>query len=423
MTDSWWLVVSVLAAGLGLGILLTWVLRRSETANVVSERLRADLKDLEGRQEELYRRLRGTLDRDEREAVELEAARNLQAVERLRATLPKGLAAQRVPSGPVPVGPVGTAPRIGASGRLLGAFAAGVATTLLLGWLVLTAQRDAQPRADGTDGPGAPTADHPEGAELSPAERQRLEGLRARLAGNPEDLSARKQYAVALLGAGQFVGAFGESEEILRRIPLDPDGLYVQGMVRLQMGQDATAVELLDQVLARYPEHVLALTAKGVALHRGGNPLGARFLWQQALAASDGRNPQIERLLTLLDAPASDERPSADTAAPPSRTAYRLHVELAGGATPAPGAALFVFLRGDAAGPPAAVKRLSAPVFPLDLELTAADSMLGAPLPERGTVGVRLDADGNASTRDARDLEVEAPAAAGVTTTLRLDRH
>jgi cytochrome c-type biogenesis protein CcmH len=424
-------VLAVLGVGLGLGILLTWLLRRSEPGGGEGERRSADLEDVERRQAELYGRLRGALDPDEREALELEAARHLRAIEVLRtaqtsAAAPVVAAAtagrrQEATASPVPSRP--------GTGRLLAGFAAGVAVTLLIGWLVVSAQRDARPR-QGESPVGGPPADHPEGAELSAVDGERLEGLRLRVAADADDLSARKQYALALLGTGQFFGAFSESQEILRRIPTDADGLYVEGMVRLQMGQDETAVELLDRVLAQYPEHVLALTAKGVALHRAGNTLGARMLWQQALAAAGGRNPQVERLLTLLEERTSEQPVSEPTAqgtpsavpvpATPAGRSYRLRVELAAGTTAPVGATLFVFLRGDSPGPPVAVRRITAPDFPLDLELTAADSMLGRPLPERGTLGVRLDADGNASTRGAADLATEAPAATASATTLRL---
>ena len=68
---------------------------------------------------------------------------------------------------------------------------------------------------------------------------------------------------------------------------------------------------------------------------------------------------------------------------------------------------LFIFLRTDAPGPPAAVRRIDNPVFPIDLSLDDGDSMLGRPLPDEGTLSARLDADGNASTRDPGDLAAE----------------
>ncbi len=427
MTGGWTLVLAVLGTGLGLGLLLTWILRRAERGTLPSQSALTDLDGLEARQRDLYEQIRGAVDADEKGELELEAARNLRALELARSTLPVGRPAAPPGSRASSARAAPAPPRPSVTGRLLGAFAAGVAATVLLGWLVTSAQRDATPRAD-PGAQGEPASDHPEGAELSAADRERLSALRGRLEANPDDLSARKQYALALMGTGQFFGAFSQSQEILRRAPSDPDGLYVQGMVRLQMGQDEAAVALLDRVLAQYPEHVLALTAKGVALHRSGNGLGAGMLWRQAIEASGGRNPQVERLLALLEDRASEPATPEGSGAPasaaspaaPAGPSYRLRVELAAGATPPGGATLFVFLRGEAPGPPVAVRRISSPTFPLDLELTSADSMLGRPLPERGTLGARLDTDGNASTREQGDLETETPAATGSATTLRL---
>jgi tetratricopeptide (TPR) repeat protein len=426
LSGAWSLVLAVLGVGLAAGLLLAWRLRGREREADASAPLRSDLADLEGRQEELIARLRGPLEADEREAVETEAARNLRALERLRKALPDLAPGPHAVEEPRRAG----APPAGAAGRRpVAAFLAGAAVASLVGWLVVVAQRDARPRP-GADAATAAPGEHPEGTQLSAGDRERLAILTEQVAANPEDLAARKRYALALLGTGQFFGAFRESQEILRRLPADTDGLYVQGVVRLQMGQDEAAVELLDQVLAQYPEHVLALTAKGVALHRVGNTLGARLVWQQALAASGGSNPQIEELLAVLEeraaaesepagvpAPAADAPPAGTAAAGPS---YRVRVELATGAAVPPGATLFVVLRGDAPGPPAAVKRIATPVFPLEVDVTSADSMLGQPLPAIGTLGVRLDADGDASTRSGADLAAETPARSSALTTLRL---
>ena len=81
-----------------------------------------------------------------------------------------------------------------------------------------------------------------------------------------------------------------------------------------------------------------------------------------------------------------------------------------------------MFLRGEVGGPPAAVKRLQNPVFPLQVILGPQDSMLGRPLPTAGTLSVRLDADGSASTRGDSDLVVETEMQAGSEITVVLGR-
>jgi tetratricopeptide (TPR) repeat protein len=122
----------------------------------------------------------------------------------------------------------------------------------------------------------------------SPVEARELEGLRARLAAAPDDLVARKRLAVRLIETGQFVEAFGEAKEVLKRDPNDIDGLYVQGVVRLAMGMWPQAQELLDRVLVAMPEHVPALIAKGRWYRGTGQVPLAIATWEKALKLAGG---------------------------------------------------------------------------------------------------------------------------------------
>ncbi len=67
------------------------------------------------------------------------------------------------------------------------------------------------------------------------------------------------------------------------------------------------------------------------------------------------------------------------------------------------------------------MKRISNPVFPLELTLSDDDSMMGQPLPERGSLSIHLDGDGNASTREAGDLTATVDAFAGTPVTVILE--
>ena len=106
----------------------------------------------------------------------------------------------------------------------------------------------------------------------------------------------------------------------------------------------------------------------------------------------------------------------------PKADRYGVLIELAPSAQALPGAVLFVFLRSTEGGPPVAVKRIGQPAFPLELSVSSADSMMGAELPDVGTLVARLDSDGSASTRSDTDLEVQTTAEMGTTTRLVLER-
>lgn len=59
--------------------------------------------------------------------------------------------------------------------------------------------------------------------------------------------------------------------------------------------------------------------------------------------------------------------------------------------------------------------------FPLTFDVSAADSMMGQPLPPRVRLEARIDSDGNAMTKDPKDpVAVADNVAAGSTTTLTL---
>jgi hypothetical protein len=81
---------------------------------------------------------------------------------------------------------------------------------------------------------------------------------------------------------------------------------------------------------------------------------------------------------------------------------------------------LFVSLRQGESGPPAAVRRIADPRFPLTVTLGSGDSMLGRPLPDAGTVSARIDGDGNVSTRGAGEPEGQVDMAVGETAELTL---
>ena len=105
----------------------------------------------------------------------------------------------------------------------------------------------------------------------------------------------------------------------------------------------------------------------------------------------------------------------------PQQEGYQLKIELSGEARVEPGSTLFVFLKAGESGPPAAVKRISNPSFPLSVTLGPGDTMIsGTTLPSTGILFVRLDADGSASTKDATDLEAQVTAAINTRTTLVL---
>ncbi len=73
------------------------------------------------------------------------------------------------------------------------------------------------------------------------------------------------------------------------------------------------------------------------------------------------------------------------------------------------GAVLFLIARSGGGGPPTAVRRIPGPSFPLDFEIGPDDRMLDAmPFVGPFQLTARIDADGNAMTKNPGDLQGEA---------------
>ena len=109
---------------------------------------------------------------------------------------------------------------------------------------------------------------------------------------------------------------------------------------------------------------------------------------------------------------------------PPILGTVELAPEVAADANP--GAILFIIARRGGGGPPLAVKRIPQPRFPVSFRLGPEDKMI-AQMPFTGpiTLSARLDADGNATSRDPGDLmgsAVDGPVDTGATgVVVRLD--
>ena len=183
-----------------------------------------------------------------------------------------------------------------------------------------------------------PTANAAQAAEANPhgsppplpeAIAALIEEPRARLSVDPEDLQARKEIAVTLLRNGQLLPAFDEASAILARKPDDVDGLFVHGSVRVSMGQSRKALELLDRVLAQFPNHVLALMEKGKAHEKTGNLPLALATWERGLEAAGGSHAAIERLIAAAKSTGSPEELLEWLSNEKTETAYDSGAELA----------------------------------------------------------------------------------------------
>jgi hypothetical protein len=83
----------------------------------------------------------------------------------------------------------------------------------------------------------------------------------------------------------------------------------------------------------------------------------------------------------------------------------KVTLNLAPGKTVPPNAVIWLIARaaGVSSGPPLAAKRVPIGAFPITVDIGAADSMMGQPLPAKMRIDARIDTHGNPMVRDPND--------------------
>lgn len=138
------------------------------------------------------------------------------------------------------------------------------------------------------------TEPHQTAGALSPA----LAARDQYLVENPDDLDARREMALLLVAEERHMDALGQADRILERSPGDPTALYVQGVVRLTMGQRDSGKGLLEQALASDPRHIHSLIALGTVHLQDGDGENAVAVLERALEAAGGRHEGIQAKLS-----------------------------------------------------------------------------------------------------------------------------
>jgi len=230
---------------------------------------------------------------------------------------------------------------------------------------------------------------------------------------NPDDVEARLELAKAYLDRENLIGVFEQTQAILQKTPGDPRAQTYQAIVRVAMGQLEAARTLLDAATKHDP----ALTEAWVALAWLNTREGKSEDATAAIREAIKRNPREEARLNdvlaqmrtqavLAPAPAESAAPSSAPApASSAGLAVRVVLQLDASVRVPQSGVIFVIARaaGVTSGPPAAVKRVPLGAFPVTVDLSAADSMMGQPLPAQMRIEARIDSDGVGTTRAAND--------------------
>jgi tetratricopeptide (TPR) repeat protein len=388
MTD-WLSAGGMILSGLIVGFMF-WYGMKGRAAKPDVERL-----DLEAKRDVLLQQLRelketgGSI--EEQRRLERETADVLRALDKRRA------APSKPASTPAPVA-VDNIAALTRAAAIRG-FIWGAASVAVLGGIAWFVTEKATPKTETASAPMA-SAPQPQVQQPDPA----LQQIEAAVAKSPGDLEMRNQLAKAYLERENLMGVFEQTKYILARTPDDARALTYQALVRMSMGQRDPAAEMLRHAIKSDPQLIDAYVALAWDDVQRGKTAEAEAQIAEASRRHPDQKARLDDVLSKMKEQAKNPVPAPVPAAAASGPSVHVTLTLAG-AAPSPNAVLFVIARaaGQTAGPPAAVKRIASPTFPLDIDLSAADSMMGQPLPATVRIEARIDSDGDPLTKNPSD--------------------
>ncbi|HVS30909.1 MAG TPA: tetratricopeptide repeat protein [Thermoanaerobaculia bacterium] len=435
-STDWVSALAILASGLILGLMFIYFVNRRRAAAAVSSDLDLELRDMEARRDALVLQIRELDDAgsklgpaevaEERTRLELETAQVLRAIDSHKKTFQKakktGTPAAAQPAAVV-VAPKGSA---------MAGFAWGAGSVLALGFLIYLVMQIATPREED----GSLTGGGAMGSQQAAAPQQpdpSVQRLEAAIASKPDDLESRVELARLYLERDNLMGVFDQTQYVLTKTPNDPRALTYQGLVRLAMGQGSEAVGMLEKATKIDPKFIDGWVALAWVKTQEGNVAEAEKAMQAAIREHPQERQRLEEVLAAMKKhgtvdmqqaattpvgggsggglpaghpPITPESPrvgpvTAVAAGSTDPNAVRITLD---GAAKGPGV-VFLIARpvGVVAGPPVAVKRVIVTSFPVTVDLTQGDSMMGQPLPAKMRLEARLDSDGDAMTKSPSD--------------------
>ena len=361
MTD-WLSASAMLLAGVIVGVMFLYGMKRRQG--------RSDLEraDLEAKRDALIARLREGATSEERARLEAATAAVLRKLDSTSGGKPP-------PAVPAP----DSRGRLSSTavGFLWGA--GSVAVLAGIGWFVV---QSAKPK------------ETPAVSPMASADRS-LSDLERSVQQNPDNLLLRDDLAKAYLDRENLNGVAEQTQYVLQRNPNDARALTYQALVHIAARQPEAAAAMLQRATHSDPDLIDAWVGLAWLNAQGGDMKHAEAAIDEAKRRHPEQAARLDQLMAHLRAPPE-----------PSRT-DSVHITLRADASAKypPGAIIFVIARAEGvrSGPPAAVKRLPVGTFPMTVELSAADSMMGQPLPAKMRIEARIDADGDPMTHDPKD--------------------
>jgi cytochrome c-type biogenesis protein CcmH/NrfG len=406
---DWVSAIAILAAGLVLGALFVYFNKR-KSAQTLGGDVDLERKDLEAKRDALVQQLRDpSLGTVERERLEHETADALRRLDQYQRT--------------APMAPAVVAPPMAMNPTIKG-FLWGAASTAALFGLGYFVMQQAKPRQQGDELTGGTTTQQQAPMQQAPAQDDAaIQQLQAAVQAQPDNLQLRNDLAQAYLERDNLMAVFEQTRLVLAKEPDNSRALTLQGLVRMAMGEADAAITMLQRATKTDPKNLDSWVALAWVYAQSNRMSDAGKMIAEAGRQVPEQRARLEEVFVQMKAqlaqremaqqgggglpeghPAIDGAPAAPAASAPaaSGAGVRVTLDLDPSATKRSGI-VFVIARNPAGGPPVAVKRVVATSFPLNVDITAADSMMGQTLPASFRVEARLDSDGDPLTKPATD--------------------
>lgn len=405
---DWSSAVAILAGGVILGLLFVYFFSRRKAAATIGGDADVELKDLEAKRDVLIQRLRD-LDADASEEERLRIEHETAAVLRMIDQRPTREAA--------PVAPVRASTMTPALTGVLW----GTGAFCLLAVLAYFVMREATPREQQPNPMQAAPQQQQPPAQTSPMVTQLEQAVQR----EPDNLELRNNLAQAYLEVENLMGVFKETQVVLAKRPDDSRALTLQGLVRLAMGESATAIDMLQRATKSDRTNLDAWVGLAWVSIQSGKVKDAEAAIAEAIKVSPENKARLDDVLTQMKAqhamaqqqpssggelpaghpPTDSPAPAPAPATADGKPGIRITIEIDPSARSRANAngVLFVIARMSPAAPPVAVRRIDASSLPTTIDLSSADSMMGQPLPDRVRIEARLDSDRDPLTKPATD--------------------
>jgi len=404
MTD-WLSASAMLLAGLVVGVMFLYGMRRRRQMSG-SDRL-----DLEAKRDALLAQLRSVDNSpEERARLEADTAAVLRKLDGVAAASSSSASAAHASA---TAGPQGDR-------AALKGFAWGAVSMAILAGIAWFVVQSAKPKS----GPNQNETNAAQAAAAVPDAA--LTSLEKQVQASPDDLALRDELARAYLERENLNAVSEQTAYVLKRSPDDARALTYQALVHLAARQPDAAAAMLKRATKSDPKLLDAWVGLAWLYAQTGDLKNAEASLTEAKRQHPEESARLDELMAHLRNP---QKPIPSTAEPnaaaPAAGAPQVDPAPAMPATPAapgeavritledarpmpqypPNAVIYIIARDEASsgGPPSAVKRMPIGTFPMKIELTAADSMMGQPLPQKMTIEARIDMDGDPMTHGPKD--------------------